>query len=224
MFVGHIGAGLAMKRIEPRLNLGALLLAAMFADALLWLLVLLGVESVGAPVDTGRGKFFTFVFPYSHGLAASLVWSALAVLAGWFGLAKGYPARARLACMLGLTLFSHFVLDVIDHVPEMPLLGQGSPKLGLGLWQYMPAALALELGLAAAGLATYLARVRLSKGRRTLVTSLVLVTAVMTAAGPYAPGPLPPANALAAVSLAIALAVTLVGFFVERRLGLAEYV
>ena len=191
MFVGHIGAGLAMKRIEPRLNLGALLLAAMFADALLWLLVLLGVESVGAPVDTGRGKFFTFVFPYSHGLAASLVWSALAVL------------------------------DVIDHVPEMPLLGQGSPKLGLGLWQSMPAALALELGLAAAGLATYLARVRLSKGRRTLVTSLVLVAAAMTAAGPYASGPLPPANALAAVSLAVELAVTLVGFFVERRLGLA---
>jgi len=220
MFVGHIGAGLAVKRIEPRLNLGALLLAAVFADALLWLLVLLGVESVGAPVDTGRGKFFTFVFPYSHGLVASLVWSALAVLAGWFGLSKVYPGRARLACMLGLALFSHFVLDVIDHVPEMPLLGQGSPKVGLGLWQYMPAALALELGLAAAGLATYLARVRLSKGRRRLVTSLVLVAAVMTAAGPYAPGPLPPANALAAVSLAIVLAVTLVGFFVERRFGL----
>ena len=220
MFVGHIGAGLAVKHLEPRLNLGTLLLAATFADALLWLLVLLGIESVGAPVDTGRGRFFTFVFPYSHGLTASLGWSALAALIGWFALPGGQPGRVRLAGALALALLSHFVLDVIDHVPDMPLVGERSQKLGLGLWQHMPAAIALELSLAFAGLGIYLRQARLSKGRKSLVVGLVLTASVVTAAGPYAPGPPPPPVALAATSLVIVLAVALVGFLVERRLGL----
>ncbi len=217
MFVGHIGAGLAVKRLEPRLNLGALLLAALFADALLWLLVLLGIESVGPTIDTGRGKFFTFVFAYSHGLAANLAWATLAALIGWFAVGDGYPGRTRLAGALGTAVLSHFVLDVIDHVPEMPVLGQRSPMLGLGLWQHMPVAIALELGIGAAVLALYLWQAHLSVGRKMLVAGLVLVASLMTAAGPYAPGPPPPPAMLAATSLVIVLAVVLVGFIVERR-------
>jgi hypothetical protein len=219
VFVGHIGAGLAVKRFEPRLNLGALLFAALFADALLWTLVLLGVESVGALVDTGRGRFFTFVFPYSHGLAASLAWSALAGLVGWFA-QGGAAGRARLACALAAAVFSHFVLDVIDHVPDMPLLGEGSAKLGLGLWRDMPAAIAVELAIAAAGLALYLSGVRRSRGRTALVAGLTLAAALLTAAGPYAPGLPPPAAVLAATSLVTVFAVVLVGFVLERGLAL----
>ena len=47
MFVGHLGAGLAVKAAEPRWNLGVLFAAALFADLLLWTLVLAGVESPG---------------------------------------------------------------------------------------------------------------------------------------------------------------------------------
>jgi len=219
VFVGHIGAGLALKRFEPRLNLGALLFAALFADALLWVLVLLGIESIGTPVDAGHGKFFTFVFPYSHGLAASLGWSALAGLVGWLA-PTGVTGRARLAGALAAAVFSHFVLDFIDHVPDMPLLGEGSAKLGLGLWRHMPLAIAVELVITGAGLALYLSRIRLSKGRAALVAGLALMAALLTAAGPYAPGPPPPAAVLAATSLVTVFAVVLVGFSVERRFAL----
>ena len=41
MFVGHLGVGLAAKRMAPRLSLGVLFLAAMLLDALLWIFVLL---------------------------------------------------------------------------------------------------------------------------------------------------------------------------------------
>jgi hypothetical protein len=217
MFVGHLGAGLLVKRIEPRLNLGVLFAAALFADLLLWVLVLLGAESVGAPESTGAARFFTFVFPYSHGLVPTVLWTALAALAGWFLVAPEAPRRTRVAWALGLAVFSHFALDLIVHVPDLPILGEQSPKLGLSLWRNMPVALALELLLAAGALALYLRSVHLSRGRWLLVCATVAVAAILTASGPYIPGAPPPAKLLAMSSLATLIVVVVLGFVVEGR-------
>src|SRR5262249_10112871 len=54
MFVGHLGAGLAAKRLAPALSLGVLFLAAMLLDAFLWIFVLLGVEAVHVPANFGE--------------------------------------------------------------------------------------------------------------------------------------------------------------------------
>ena len=78
MFVGHLGAGLAAKRLAPEVRLGVLFLATMGLDALLWIFVLLGLESVHFPASVGEARYPTFTFPYSHGLVASLAWSAIA--------------------------------------------------------------------------------------------------------------------------------------------------
>lgn len=217
MFVGHIGAGLFAKRFEPRLNLGALLFAALFADLLLWVLVVLGVESVGVPATAGAGRFFTFDFPVSHGLAASVLWSALAAAAGWFAVAPGAARRWKLAAALALAAFSHFVLDLVVHVPDLPVLGPESPKLGLGLWRHMPVALALELALAAGALLLYLRGTRLSRARSFLAAGTVAVAAALTAAGPYLPGAPPPPAMLALSSLATLAVVIALGFAVEGR-------
>ncbi|MGB8437364.1 MAG: hypothetical protein WCE38_24230 [Burkholderiales bacterium] len=215
MFVGHIGAGLLVKRLEPRLNLGVLLFAALFADLLLWTLVILGAESPGAPEVSGPARFFTFVFPYSHGLVASILWSGIAASAGWFLAPRGTSHRTRLDGALALAVFSHFVLDLIVHVPDLPLLGQGSPKLGFGLWRQMPIALGVELSFAAIALVLYLNVARLSRAKAFLVGALVVVTAALTAAGPYAPGDPPPAVVLALSSLLTLIVVVLLGLVVE---------
>jgi hypothetical protein len=125
MFVGHLGAGLAAKRLAPRLNLGVLFLAAMWLDALLWIFVLLGFEEVHVPASFGETHYLTFTFPYSHGMAASLGWSAAALVAvrawGWSGTA---------GLVIAGTVFSHFVLDALVHVAGLPLLGPGSYRRG----------------------------------------------------------------------------------------------
>jgi len=217
MFVGHIGAGLLVKRLEPRLNLGVLLFAALFADLLLWTLVILGAESPGAPETSGAARFFTFVFPYSHGLVASILWSGIAAAAGWFLAPRGTSQRARLACALALAVFSHFVLDLVVHVPDLPVLGQGSPMLGFGLWRDMPIALGVELSFAAIALVLYLNATRLSRARAFLVCAIVVVTAALTAAGPYISGDPPPAVVLALSSLLTLIVVVLLGLVVEGR-------
>ena len=80
MFAGHIGTALAIGRAERAVNVGVFIAAALLLDFLLWLFVLLGWESVAIPANFANAHQPEFVFPYSHGLLASLIWSALAAI------------------------------------------------------------------------------------------------------------------------------------------------
>jgi len=222
MFVGHIGAGLMLKQAEPRLNLGLLVFAALFADLLLWLLVLARVESVLPPLGSGAARYFSFEFPYSHGLVATIAWSVLAGVAVWWLAPAGTPRRVSLAVVVALAVSSHFVLDLVVHVPDLPVLSEASPKLGLGLWAYMPIALAVELAFAGTALVFYLRGSRLTRGRRWLAIGIIALTGVLTATGPYIPGAPPPPNTLAASSLVTLLIVVSLAFALEGRVGVAS--
>ncbi len=153
MFLGHVGVGLALKRAAPSCNAGVLVAGALALDWLLGVFVLAGLEEVHVPADFARAHFLTFTFPWSHGLLATLGWSALAAALA-AALLRG-PARAAGALVVALAVASHFLCDAVEHVPELPLLGPDSPRVGLGLWRWMPWALALEVALAALGLWLY---------------------------------------------------------------------
>ena len=221
MFVGHIAAGFGLKKVEPRLNLRILLLGALFADLLLWVLVILGVESIVVPENFRTGHYFSFVYPYSHSLAASVLWSVLAGTAVWFMIGAQVPRRFALALIAGVAVFSHFVLDFLVHVPDLPLLSNDSPKLGLGLWRDMPVALAVELGIAAIALAVYLRVTSLPRARIAVVIGLVAFASALTVIGPHAASEPPPPVVQAASSFVTLLLVVLLGFWVDGRVGLA---
>ena len=57
--------------------------------------------------------------------------------------------------MLGALVVSHWVLDVIVHRPDLPLAPGTSLRLGLGLWNPIPATLAVEFVLYAVGVWLY---------------------------------------------------------------------
>ena len=46
MFLGHFAVGLAAKRTGPAISLGMLVLAAVLADLILFVLLILGIEHV----------------------------------------------------------------------------------------------------------------------------------------------------------------------------------
>ncbi len=88
MFVGHLGVGLALKRAEPKLNLGVLLFASLFLDILLGFFILAGFEQVIVPDAYSQLHYLNFSFPYSHSLLAVVVWSLVAfgvTYLGWIG-------------------------------------------------------------------------------------------------------------------------------------------
>jgi len=58
--------------------LGWLISAALAHDFLLGVFILLGVGQIHIPANYAQTHFLTFTFPYSHGLAASIIWSLLA--------------------------------------------------------------------------------------------------------------------------------------------------
>ena len=201
MFAGHLGVALAIGRAERRVNVGVFAAAALLLDAVLWLFVLLGWESVVIPADFVRTHQPVFEFPYSHGLVSAAVWSMLAGGAVYAWYARRGTAAPRAVMLIAAAVFSHWVLDAIVHGPELPLLGSGSPVMGAGLWNDMPVALMLESTLAGAGLWLFLAGAAPPRGRAAGLVALALLTLVFTILGmTIAPAP-PSAQAMAASSL-----------------------
>lgn len=150
MFLGHVAIALAAKRATPRLSLGWLVGAAQFADLLWPLLLLAGLEHT--EVTTGANGFLVLAFadyPITHSLLMSVAWGGLAGGAYWL------LRRDRIgAIAIALLVPSHWVLDVVTHLPDLPLY-PGGPKTGLGLWNSVPATIVVEIGVFAGGLWSY---------------------------------------------------------------------
>lgn len=203
MFAGHVGVALAVGRAERRVNVGAFVAAALLLDFVLWLLVLLGLESVAVPANFESTHQPEFVFPYSHGLLASVLWSAIAGAAALLVCSARPALKWRVTVLVALAVFSHWLLDALVHRPEMPLTDDASPVVGLALWNNMPIALGIEATIVAVGLCLFVPGSGLSRRRSITLTVLTLVVLAFTVAGmTIAPRP-PSALAVAASSLAI---------------------
>jgi len=199
MFAGHIGAGLAIARFERRVNVGAFVTAALLLDVVLWALILAGRERVTFPTDFAVTHQPEFTFPISHGLVASLVWSALGGLLLFAGAARLGAGRARAAALLAGAVFSHWLLDALVHRPELPIAGE--TVAGLGLWHQLPVALAVEGAIVVGGLIAFVAGSHLPRGRSIGLAAVSLLCLAFTVVGmTSAPAP-PSAEAMASSSL-----------------------
>jgi hypothetical protein len=213
MFIGHFGLGFGVKRTTPQISLGALFLACQLADLLWPTLCLAGIERVEiAPGATAMTPLDFVSYPYSHSLVALVVWGAL--LAVVYVLARRAPFAAGAA--LAALVVSHWVLDYITHRPDLPLTVNGAGRYGLGLWNSVPATLALEGALFGVGLAMYL---RATSARDRIgsigLWALVVFLLVVYLASSFGPPP-PSAVAVAASAEAMWLLVAW-GYWVDRH-------
>lgn len=142
MFVGHYAPALWLRRRDPRLPLGALLLAAQGPDLLLFALAPLGVErfAITSPEPGPLGLDLEWM-PWSHSLAG------VAAAALLLGVACRLAGRARLGGALAICWLSHWPLDWLVHRPDLPLVPGGGSRVGLALWRLPVASFALELAV-----------------------------------------------------------------------------
>ena len=212
MFVGHYALALGAKRLAPRTSLGTLILGAQFLDLLWPILLLAGLERVAIVPGLMEASALAFLhFPISHSLLAAAGWGLLVGSAYW-GLRRSWPGAA----VLGLAVVSHWFLDLPMHRPDLPLWPGSEARMGWGLWNSLPATLAVEFGLLAAGLAVYLRFTRASDGiGRWGLWSMVALIAFFSVSGLFGPPP-PGEKALAIVGLALWLFVPW-GYWVDRH-------
>jgi len=156
MLAGHFGVAAAVKAVEPHVPLWALMLSTQFLDIAFIPLLLTGVESIE---ETGGGGYGEAIIraQYTHSLLGALLLSLIAaLLAGWLW-------NKRSAIIIGSLTFSHWLIDLVVHRADMPLLPGNIgdlPLLGLGLWQLPLVSAGLELVIIVIGAVMYLRSVK----------------------------------------------------------------
>jgi hypothetical protein len=156
MFIGHFAVGFAAKKFAPRTSLGLLIAAPLLSDILWPFFLLLGWEHVRiVPGLTRYNPFDLYDFPWSHSLLLCAIW-ATAFAAIYYAFSR-YTAGA-IALWIGV--ISHWILDWITHIPDMPLYPGGGPRFGLGLWNHVGATMAVEIAMLVAGVVLYITATR----------------------------------------------------------------
>jgi hypothetical protein len=212
MFLGHVALGMAAKRTVPRVSLAVLILAAQFADVVWPLLVALGIEQVAIEPGNTRITPLNFIsYPYSHSLLTLALWAI--AFACVFGLRRGRRAVPILAALV----VSHWVLDVITHRPDIPILANERTKLGFGLWNSIPGTMLVEFGMYAIGLWIYLSSTRPLDGvGRWSFAALVAFLPVVYLANVFGPPP-PTVSALWIAAFAGAMVLTVWAWWADRH-------
>lgn len=218
MFLGHFAIGFALKKAEPRLSLGTLVAGAMVMDVVFAVLLLFGAEHVRiSPGATAVSPFEFYDYPYSHSAMGSFVMAGLVFLLTMVWPLKDSASKLRASFVLAAAVFSHFVLDVISHTPDMPLAGNGSTKLGFSLWNSMPGTLVVEFGLLVVGVSLYLATTRSTSAvGKYGVAVIVLLLALLFAGGLI--GPPPPDSVSLATFILVGLLIFIgLSYWVDRH-------
>lgn len=209
MFTGHYSASFAGRAADKRIPLWLLFLAVQWIDALWSIFVLLGIEKVRiVPGITASNALDLYYMPYTHSLLGVLCWSAVAYV-----VCQMAPSRrgVRTGLILAAAVFSHWILDLIVHRPDLALYDSVG-KMGFGLWNYRGAAFALEMGVLFCGAAA-LYRTAVHKVR---VVGFAVFLAALQVFGTFFFPPPPSDHAAAMTALVSYIVLALVAWWVDR--------
>ncbi len=150
MFAGHFGLAASVKGANKQVPVWAFMISTQLLDLAFMVFYVLGLENYSEPIQ--GTPYYSFQIDYSHSLLGALI---LSLLAGWIA-ARFWGKLGGI--IIGLVSFSHWILDLLVHVPDLPILPGNIgnlPYLGLGLWRYPLVAMTLEGILVGAGVILY---------------------------------------------------------------------
>lgn len=147
MLMGHYGLAVwdsQRGKKEPLIALWQAFLAVQAVDIVFAILALFGIE--GTIMKNGA-PFFNI--PWSHSLLGSVIISLCAGALFYF--LKPETAKKGFWVVTALA-FSHWILDLVVHRPDLALYPGSRQFFGLSFWDYPIAAFFLEIGLLFFGL------------------------------------------------------------------------
>jgi len=213
MFVGHYGVSFAAKPVGNRVPLWIWFIVVQWLDVIWSLLVLAGIEKLRiVPGFTEANALDLYYMPYTHGLPGSIVLSLI------FGgiVALFTPGnRGATALLVAAASFSHWILDLVVHKPDLPLY-DNTAKVGFGLWQHVALSFPFELIVLGLGAWFYTRTIKFA-GAKGLYAfwGFVIFLAVMQVYANFGPPPSSP-QAMAVMALAFYAVLALLAAAVER--------
>lgn len=210
MFVGHYGVSFAAKPAGPRVPLWVWFIAVQWLDVVWSVLVLLGIEKLRiVPGFTQANALDLYYMPYTHGLPGSI---ALSLVFGGIVALFTRTDRARTGLLAAAAAFSHWILDLIVHRPDLPLY-DNTAKVGFGLWQHV--ALSFPLELIVLGLGAWLYARATTLKRPIVFWGFVVFLAAMQVYANFGPPPTS-TDAMAIMAVAFYAVLALMAAGVER--------
>ncbi len=188
MFVGHYSVAFAVKSERNKIPLWVLFVAVQFLDYIWATLVLLGIEKLRVIKGFTAGSMLdSYYHPYSHSLIAAVLWSSVVAI-GYKPLCNrlGYSYRKSAALVVGVAVFSHWILDLVAHPRDLPIY-DNRWKVGFGLWNYRGLEFGLEIALLAAGIILYLTRNAVSAARNRAVIGFGVALVVVQIGDTFVP-------------------------------------
>lgn len=142
MFVGHFAVAFLLARLFPSVPFFVALAGVSFPDLLWSVLIFSHIEKVKVNPNSPLQKYLIFTkYPFSHSLVltnilASIVGVILSLILN----------DLYVAFVFVLGSASHWMLDTIVHLKDLPVLGFGAKdrKIGVGLWNHGTLAFAVE--------------------------------------------------------------------------------
>lgn len=196
MFLGHFAMAFASKKADKQLSLGAATLAAQWIDLLWPALLLTGTEQAALAAPGSAIPLEFTHYPVSHSLLAVCGWGLL-----FGGLYLLFTKKGRAAAIIALLVLSHWLLDWLVHVPDLPLLPGDTMKVGLGLWNHKIIELVLEMVMFSIGVYWYFEANTLMPRRKKIISwSLVAFLVVVHVMNSFGDPP-PSVQAVAVVGL-----------------------
>ena len=120
------------------------------------------------------------------------------------------------AAVLAALVMSHYLLDVVTHRPDLPIDFRGSARLGLSLWNSLPATLAVELPLFALGVGIY-TRVTEPRDRAGRMGAIALVVFLLVTYVANLFGPPPPSVSAVAWSAQALWLLVAWGYWLDKH-------
>lgn len=213
MFVGHYGVSFAAKGAGKRVPLWVWFIAVQWLDVIWSVLVLMGIEKLRiVPGFTEANALDLYYMPYTHGLPGAIV---LSLIFGGIVALFTTGNRGATILLVAAASFSHWVLDLVVHTPDLPLYDNAA-KVGFGLWRHVAFSFPLELIVLGLGAWLY-ARVTTfanAKGRY-VFWGFVIFLAAMQVYANFGPPPSSP-EAMAVIALVFYMVLALLAASVER--------
>ncbi len=145
MFIGHYGPAVWDTQRgsgKPLIKLWEAFLAVQAMDLTAGVLVMFSLEGTRIVDDKP-----IFHVPWSHSLLSAVI---IAIAAGLIYKLFRPKSGKKEFIVIALLAFSHWVLDLVVHRPDLPLYPGAEKLYGFALWDFPLIAFALEAGLLAA--------------------------------------------------------------------------